>query len=155
MEEVDIYPQVAKFLVGHRTLSLATVDAEGNPHAANVQYVSDDAWNLYWVSSPDSAHSQHLVDRPSAAATLYAHAESHADAPNDIHGLQMRGKAIALRNEKAIALVAKLYEATYPFTVESPYKEAIAEQVFYRFRPNWVRWIDNRQGFGWSYEKNL
>ncbi|MEM9415660.1 MAG: pyridoxamine 5'-phosphate oxidase family protein [Planctomycetota bacterium] len=151
MEDADIYPHISAFLIAHRTLSLATADSDGVPHAANVQYVSDDAWNLYWVSNPESAHSQHLVARPGAAVTVYA----HTDAPDQIHGLQMQGKAAAMQNEKAIALVRKLYEATYPFTAKPPYRDAIDKQTFYRFRPTWVRWIDNRRGFGWSYEKTL
>ncbi|XAL99384.1 pyridoxamine 5'-phosphate oxidase family protein [Phycisphaeraceae bacterium D3-23] len=149
MEDADLYPHITAFLIAHRTMSLATVDADGAPHAANVQYVSDDAWNLYWVSSPESAHSLHLAERPGAAVTAYA----HTDAPDQIHGLQMHGRANAVQNEKAIALVRKLYDATYPFTAEPPYRDAIDAQTFYRLRPTWLRWIDNRRGFGWSYEK--
>ncbi|MFI4859173.1 MAG: pyridoxamine 5'-phosphate oxidase family protein [Phycisphaerales bacterium JB063] len=151
MHDEDIYPHISAFLVGHRTLSLSTADAEGSPHAANVQYVSDDAWNLYWVSSPESGHSQHLAGRPHAAVTVYAPTQS----PDQIHGLQFHGKAYAMRNPSAIALARKLYEATYPFTADPPYRDAIDRQAFYRFRPTWLRWIDNRRGFGWKYEKTL
>ncbi len=151
MTDPEVDPQIADFLAAHRTASLATVDAAGLPHAANVQYVSDDALNLYWVSSTASEHSQHLADRPGSAITVYA----HVDAPDQIHGVQMHGTAELLSDAAAVTLVRALYEATYPFAAEPPYRDAVAAQSFYRFRPTWVRWIDNRRGFGWKHEKTL
>ena len=151
MESQETEQQITDFLVAHRTASLATVDGEGLPHAANLRYVSDDAWNLYWVSSPESDHSLHLADQPRAAVTVYA----PVDAPDEIHGLQMHGKATAIHYDATISLVRALYEATYPFTAEPPYREAIEAQTFYRLRPSWARWIDNRKGFGWKYEKTF
>lgn len=143
--------QITAFLEAHRTAALATVDADGRPHAANVQYVSDDGLNLYWVSSPGSEHSLHLADRPDAALTVYA----HVDAPDQIHGVQMHGRAEVLSDTAAVTLVRALYEATYPFAAEPPYRDAVAAQSFYRFQPTWLRWIDNRQGFGWKMERKL
>lgn len=151
MSDANTESEISAFLEAHRTASLATVDVGGLPHAANLRYVSDDAWNLYWVSSPESDHSQHLAQQPRAAVTVYA----HVDRPDAIHGLQMHGQAIALRDASTITLVRALYEATYPFTAEPPYREAVAAQAFYRFRPSWARWIDNRKGFGWKYEKTF
>ena len=143
--------KVAAFLESCRTAALATADRQHTPYAANIQYVSDDALNLYWVSSPESAHSQHLLARPDVAMTVYA----HVDAPGQIHGVQMRGRAGVVADPEAVGLVRTLYEAMYPFASQPPYREAVAAQSFYRFRPTWLRWIDNREGFGWKAEKTL
>lgn len=142
--------QIAAFLASGRTASLATVDVAGHPHAANVQYVSDSAWRLYWVSSQASAHSENLGAKPQAAITIYA----HIDLPENIHGVQMRGTVTEV-NESVVADVLQRYETKYPFVAEEPFRDAIAAQQFYCFSPNWLRWIDNRQHFGFKVEKTL
>jgi len=150
MTDLSIDQQIAAFLATCRTASLATVDARGAPCNANVQYASDDAWRLYWVSAESSAHSVNLRAKPQAAATIYA----HMDTPEQIHGLQLRGEAHALDVDDAAQAMSR-YTAKYPFTAEPPFRDAILKQRFYRFTPTWLRWIDNRQGFGFKRELNL
>ncbi|MEM7624621.1 MAG: pyridoxamine 5'-phosphate oxidase family protein [Planctomycetota bacterium] len=151
-QEIDL------FLATCRTASLATVgrlggDA-GQPHAANVQYAHDASWCLYWISSPDSAHSQHLAAHPRAAVTVYA----HQDVPELIHGLQMHGTVdlVIEHGQAEWHRVWELYTRKYDFVRSVPQlREAAEKQKFYCFRPTWVRWIDNRKGFGWKIEKDL
>ncbi|MEM1355100.1 MAG: pyridoxamine 5'-phosphate oxidase family protein [Planctomycetota bacterium] len=150
MSEFSLDQQVETFLAVCRTASLATVSESGRPHAANVQYVCDPAWRLYWVSKPDAAHSQHLANNPYAAVTVYA----HQDQPDHIHGVQLHGKAAPLA-ETDRSEVLPLYQSKYPFTTELPYRDAISQQLFYCFTPSWLRWIDNRQGFGFRVERDL
>ena len=150
MSELSVDQQIAAFLAVCRTASLATVDAEGRPCAANVQYVSDTEWRLYWVSGEMAAHSVNLAERADAALTVYA----HLDEPALIHGLQMRGVAEGIVGDAAAEALG-LYTAKYPFTAEPPYREAVLKQRFYRFTPAWIRWIDNRRGFGWKSERTL
>lgn len=143
--------QIETFLATCKTASLATVDVHGKPCAANIQYVHDNQWRLYWVSSMSSAHSVN-VDRakPQAAVTIYA----HQDSPEKIHGLQLCGVATLLDGGK-IDDAYKLYAAKYPFITGPPYDEAMKLQQFYCFTPTWLRWIDNRKGFGWKVEKTI
>lgn len=150
MTDLSTDQQIAAFLAVCRTASLATVDRAGHACAANVQYASDDAWRLYWVSSAASAHSVNLATRPNAAITIYA----HLDSPEQIHGLQMRGRGEVLDGHE-VERAYKLYAAKYPFVTGPPYDKAMKLQLFYRLTPTWVRWIDNRQGFGWKREITL
>ncbi|MEO1235346.1 MAG: pyridoxamine 5'-phosphate oxidase family protein [Planctomycetota bacterium] len=146
--------EIELFLATCRTASLATVDADGQPHAANIQYVHADGWCLHWVSSPSSAHSQHLGANPRAAITVYA----HLDAPDTIHGLQLHGEVdlVIAHGQAQWHDVWDRYTAKYAFINSLPQLRAAAEkQRFYRFRPTWMRWIDNRRGFGWKVEKTL
>ena len=133
-----------------RTASLATVDDQGLPHAANVQYACDDAMSLVWVSSEKSAHSQHLMQRLRAAVTVYA----HQDSPTEIRGVQMRGIVTIERDERR-DLALHLYRSKFPFVTEEPYRTAVSKQTLYRFTPSWLRYIDNRRGFGWKVELDL
>ncbi|MEM1107200.1 MAG: pyridoxamine 5'-phosphate oxidase family protein [Planctomycetota bacterium] len=146
------------FLATCRTASLATVDSApgsiGQPHACNIQYAHADGFCLHWVSSPNAAHSQHLAANPRAAVTVYA----HQDVPELIHGLQFHGEVdlVIEHGQAEWHRVWDLYTSKYEFVNSMPQLRAAAEkQNFYRFRPTWLRWIDNRKGFGWKVEKNL
>lgn len=147
-QEIDL------FLATCRTASLATVNADGQPHAANVQYAHDAGWCLHWVSSPGSEHSRHLAANPRAAVTIYA----HRDEPELIHGLQLHGRVdqVTAHGQDEWHDVWERYTAKFAFVNSMPQLRVAAEkQRFYRFRPTWLRWIDNRKGFGWKVEKTL
>ena len=150
MAEFSKDQQVAAFLAVCRTASIATSDADGGLYNANIQYASDSAWRLYWVSAESSQHSRNISDNHKAAVTIYA----HQDTPELIHGLQMRGRA-ELLDGGDVEQAFELYAAKYPFVTGPPYDQAMKMQLFYRFTPKWLRWIDNREGFGRKFEKNL
>ena len=150
MSDLSVDQQIETFLATCKTASLATVDSHGNPCAANIQYVHDSHWRLYWVSSMSSAHSVNLEQKHEAAVTIYA----HQDEPEKIHGLQLRGVASMLESDGLEDAYA-LYAAKYPFVSGPPYDKAMKLQLFYRFTPTWLRWIDNRKGFGWKVEKTV
>src|SRR5687767_5110152 len=78
---------IAKFLASHSTLTLATVDAGGQPMAASLFFVSDDALSVYWVSSANSRHSRNLALNPRAALTVANTTWRWAE----IAGVQMEG----------------------------------------------------------------
>lgn len=157
--DFDLIATVTQFLDGCRTASLATADADGRPHAANVQYArgngdGDSTLTLYWVSDPGSEHSRHLADRPDAGITIY----SHDDTATNIHGVQLRGRCEVVPDEEAWGHVWDLYTRKYPVVTTMPQvREMIDDgrQCFYRFTPTWIRWIDNRRGFGWKVERGL
>ena len=150
MSELSIDQQIETFLAVCKTASLATVDSHGNPCAANIQYVHDNHWRLYWVSSMSSAHSVNIEHKHETAVTIYA----HQDEPEMIHGLQMRGVARMLDIDQ-LEEAHKRYASKYPFVTGPPYDKAMKLQLFYRFTPTWLRWIDNRKGFGWKIEKTV
>ncbi|MEM6334180.1 MAG: pyridoxamine 5'-phosphate oxidase family protein [Planctomycetota bacterium] len=147
---MDIEQEVSAFLAICRTAALATVDGEGRPHGANVQYVSDGRWRLSWVSSASAAHSVHLGERAACAATVYA----HDDRPEMIHGVQLRGEAELVTGDER-RRVLDLYRGKFSFVADEPYATAIEKQGVYRLTPTWLRWIDNRRGFGFKVEQTL
>jgi uncharacterized protein YhbP (UPF0306 family) len=149
---IDLEREVALFLATCRTASLATVDEHGRPHAANVQYCQDGGLRLYWVSDPGSAHSRHLDRSPRAAVTVYA----HDDRVSEIHGVQAHGLVEVVEDPAQWNEVFELFTAKFTFAAAMPQlRERIEQQRFYRFTPTWLRWIDNRRGFGFKVEKSL
>lgn len=144
--------EVGVFLATSRTLALATVDEHGHPHACNVQYAIDDALRMVWVSSPRSAHSQHIERDGRVAATVYG----HDDRAHNIHGLQLRGTAERLTDPGECNAAWELYTTRFAFVAALPqFRELLQKQAFYRMQANWARWIDNRKGFGWKLERDL
>lgn len=144
--------EVGLFLSTCRTACLATASSSGEPHAANIQYAQDDAMRLHWVSSEETDHSRDLAANPQAAITIYG----HDDQAMNIHGLQMRGRVERIDDETQWNAVWELYTAKFAVVAAMPqFREIVEQQKFYRFTPNWVRWIDNRRGFGWKVEKTI
>lgn len=137
-----------RFLSEVPTLSLATVDDDGTPHAANVNFVTDDDLNLYFLSSPESAHSRHIARRPQIAATCYA---DFNDA-RDIRGVQLRGLCAECDPADFDAHWAH-FCAKFPYAADYEF-HARAER-FYHLRPTWARWIDNRVHFGFKMEMDF
>jgi len=122
------------------------------PHAANVQYVHDQAWKLYWVSKDDTRHSRQCAENPNVAATIYG----HDDRAERIHGLQLRGTVAPITDKGEWNRVWELYTGKFTFIRSMPaLQQAVAAQTFYALTPTWVRWIDNRREFGFKVDKQL
>ncbi len=127
------------------TLSLATLDAEGRPHAANLYFAPDEALNLYFVSDPRSAHSRHVADRPDVAATLYAPVKMW----QQIRGIQLHGTCMPLPDEQW-GQAWRIYLKKFPHITEI--EDLVRSQRFYRIQPRWFRLIDNTVRFGYKVE---
>lgn len=87
-----MWPTVPRLLAQHRYLVLGTADPSGSPWVTPLFFVADGPDTLFWVSSPDSRHSQNLTHRPVVAITLF-----DSDAPI--------GKAEALYLQATASLV--------------------------------------------------
>ena len=157
MDDSTFRAELHAFLGRWRTATLATADDQGSPHAADVWYAHDAELWFVFLSSPDSAHVRHLRARPRAGLTV--HAET-AD-PLGIHGVQMHGRCTVLDTPPATSgtqagrAAWRLYAEKHPFVEQEPFRSLIALQRFVRFAPDWVRWIDNRRGFGFRIERSL
>ena len=132
------------FLAEVPTLSLATVDEAGRPHAANVNFVADADLNLHFLSRADSAHARHVAARPDAAVTAYAPFRT----AEEIRGVQMHG-VCARVGDAAFEGLWRTYVAKHAIAAQF---EAMAreQESWFRFTPRWVRWIDNGVRFGFK-----
>lgn len=148
----DTQRQIAAFLAGCTTASLATVDERCRPHACNIWYASTADLVMYFVSSPATAHASHIARDPAVALTVYAHVAE----PSQIHGLQLHGRCEMLIADADRAAALAVYSARYPtITANEMFRARIASERFYRVTPSWLRWIDNRRGFGFKVEREV
>ena len=151
------WDEICRFLGSNATASMATVDENGHPHNVNVWYAIDDQGRMYFVSSLDSAHSRHMLRDPHVAVTVYG----YTDDPMHIHGVQIKGACTIIAppdggNRKAWDHAWKTFTTRYPFVQQvDMWCKAVESQSFFCITPMWVRWLDNRKGFGFKVEINL
>lgn len=137
---------LASLLKAHSTLTLATVDPAGQPMAASLFYVADEALNVYWVSGASSRHSRNLAHSPRAALTVH----NTTWTWTAIAGVQMEGAVARVPPGPAWQAAWERYLAKFPFVGE--FEAVVARSNLYRFSPTWARLIDNAQGFGHKEE---
>jgi len=152
----DTLTAVQILLKKHKTLTLATC-ADGRPWAASLYYVNDDNLNLYFVSDPETRHARELRVNPEVAITI--NADRHR-WPR-LRGLQLRGRAkVVSRKTHDIVLalylerfgdIAALFSSPQG-SQERKIAERLASGTFFQITPNWIRLIDNREGFGFREE---
>ncbi len=131
------------------TMTLATTDPGGIPHAAPVYFVSVDSeqfLHLYFFSDEDSQHSQHIAQKPQAAAAIYPECRGW----QDIRGLQLRGEACLVESKVKWDSAWEQYQIKFPFV--RSLKAVVAQNQMYTFIPSWIRLVDNSKGFGYKKE---
>ncbi|HLE53604.1 MAG TPA: pyridoxamine 5'-phosphate oxidase family protein [Anaerolineales bacterium] len=128
------------------TMTLATQCADGEPHAADVYFTSDEEVNLYFFSDPISQHGLDISHNPRAAVTI------HPENPGweDIRGLQMRGEVQWVEPGLEWDLAWERYAAKFPFV--AGLKAVVERNQLFVFLPRWIRLVDNRRGFGYQEE---
>jgi len=136
------------FLGANHVMALATQSPDGTPHLVSLLYVHD-AFSLDWVSDPASHHSRHLLAEARCAVVV----APDTDAFQTIQGLQMKGRARRLEGPVETAAALGRLALRYDFLARlgsqpGALVEAWKKAALYRFTPERIVWIDNRQGFG-------
>jgi len=136
-------------LLALSALTLATAGRDGQPHAAAVYFAADENLRLYFFSDPLSQHGQDIAYDPRAAVAIYPECRGW----EDIRGLQMRGEVRLVSSQAEWQSAWQKYLAKFPFV--SALGQEVAQNALYVFIPRWVRWMDNRRGFGFKREWEL
>ncbi len=139
-------------LLALSTLTLATSGLDGELHAAPVYFaarmplVSGESPQLYFFSDPTSQHGRDVIANPQAAAAIYPECKDW----QDIRGLQLRGQVRKVSPGPEWEAAWKCYLAKFPFV--KILKAVVARNTLYVFSAQWIRLVDNRQGFGFKQE---
>jgi uncharacterized protein len=148
MSDDALRAEIKTFLAAHHTVSLATVDGEGAPHAACVLYALD-GLNLLWMSDTDTRHSQHIGAGGRVTATV---APDYSDF-RAIRGLQIFGTARQILQSGELAGARMKMLSRYGFLATlangpAKLRAAYEKAGFYRLEPERIILIDNTRGFG-------
>ncbi len=149
MNKAEFIETVSALLRKHTTLTIATVDREAWPQAADVFYVNDDALRLYFVSGEKSRHSLNLARVSRVAVTIHNETWDW----RDIQGVQIEGEARAITDPDERDRAWSLFRAKFPFVAD--FVDQIVRSSFYVVVPKWVRLVDNTRGLDHREELRL
>ena len=71
MNALDLTALARAILDDNVYMTLGTADADGRPWVSPVYYAHERYADLYWFSSPASAHSRNLAVRPELAIVVF------------------------------------------------------------------------------------
>jgi uncharacterized protein YhbP (UPF0306 family) len=142
-------PKLTAYLAQRSTVTVATVNSQGLPQAADVFFAADEDGSLIFVSGVASRHGQSIAAGSRVAVTV------HGETWNwrEIAGVQMEGRAHLIPPGAGREQAWETFKSKFPFVDE--FEAEVARSEFYRFVPEWIRLIDNSVQFGYREELNL
>jgi uncharacterized protein YhbP (UPF0306 family) len=144
---------IREALAAHTTMTLAYADEDG-PQACAVLYACGGAAAghgpvLYFVTATTTRHGRAL-SRPGARVAFTV--QRDGQEWSGLRGLQGRGGCRPL-DGAGRAAGWRAYTERFPFVVASDrLRTALERTTLWELRPDWLRLIDNGQGFGHKEE---
>ena len=139
----DTRQQLLEFLREHQVLTLAVA----GPYAAAVFYAVDDELNLYFVTDPATRHGAALVQDARVAGTV----QRDRQRRQEIRGVQLTGHCVRLTGTARVAGWA-IFLKRFVWAAATDLAPAITKVELWKLQPDWLRLLDNRQGFGHKTE---
>jgi uncharacterized protein YhbP (UPF0306 family) len=109
--------------------ALATVWPGGRAHINHMYFARSGAFDVVWISDPDSRHSRNLLGNSSAAVTIF---DSHQTWGKPDRGIQLFGTA-------GTASGAAARQAEGAYAARFPSYDPTDSFPIYRFRPRQVK----------------
>lgn len=127
-------------------MSLGIVDADG-PWVADVIYIFDDDFNLYWMSTTDRRHSKAIDDGHNRVAAAIAVTQG-PEMPDE--GLQISGTAQRV-NERSLELL-KMWMKKKKEPVTTAIGAVLTGHVWYKLVPDCIELI-YQEKFGYDRQR--
>ena len=140
----DIRRKILGLLAQHRTMTIATLRADGWPQATTVGYAND-GLRLYFLCGLDSQKAANLARDERVSVTI------DRDTPQvmEIAGLSMAARAEAvvdaLEGEKAMRMLMEKYPPQKSLPLPMP---RFADVRIFRLTPIVISVLDYSRGFG-------
>lgn len=141
---VDIKSRILEVFQQTHLMSLATVNETG-PWVCDVVFIYDDDLNIYWMSDPETRHSQAIKNNNKVAATITFSTKSKI--PN--FGIQLEGTAEKLEGVQYDLLIKHLAKRSYPKPDISEAEKILDGDSWYKIAPNKICLIDE-ENFGYN-----
>lgn len=133
----QVRTQALDFLKNHSAGVLSTVSMDGKPHGSAIYYVTDDNFNIYFITLKTSRKCAHVQENPSVALTV-----GTQDVPQTI---QLEGIATMLQHPEEIG--AHAVDLMKVLTSNSRYYAPVTkldndDTAIIWIQPKWIRWAD-------------
>jgi uncharacterized protein YhbP (UPF0306 family) len=142
---VDKIRKVYEFLQSQSTLALSTRGADGAVHSTPLFYLAQENLDLMWLSSADSTHSASVRVEPNVSVAVFRSTFEW----RKIAGVQMHGLCSIVEGVERVPILDAYCSRFQLGTVLS---FAASRSIVYRFRPHWIRYLDNQKRFGYKFE---
>lgn len=141
---------LSKYLSSQKLMSVSSGGGK-TLWSASVYFAFDKNFDCYFVSSPDSEHCQNLKKDKHVACAI-ADSRQPNSSKNKI-GVQMRGVAVQLRNEKEIKAALALWHKASPgmekvVNFKNMQNKKIHSRIF-KIKPDKIKFF----GYGTGEEK--
>ena len=140
---MDIKSKVLEVLRRGHLMSLATLD-DGGLWVADLVYVFDVDFNIYWMSDPEVRHSKAILKNAQVAGTITI---SNKSKEQNL-GIQFFGKAEKINGDKHDLAIKHLTKRGYPEPKEND--DVLQGDSWYIFRPAKIDLIDEEN---YGYDK--
>ncbi|MBI4059532.1 pyridoxamine 5'-phosphate oxidase family protein [Candidatus Giovannonibacteria bacterium] len=144
MGNEDIKQLIKEVLEKGYLMSLATLD-EGGVWVADVIYVHDGDFNIYWISSPVTRHSQAIIKNSRVAGTITV-----SGPGEDNLGIQFEGVAEKVDGERPDLALRHYAKRGKPAPKEN--EDVLEGDSWYILKPAKIELI-NEKLFGFEKQK--
>ena len=125
-------------------MSLATLD-DGGIWVADVIYIFDKNFNIYWMSNPDVRHSKALIKNPKIAGTITSNYPKE-----DNLGIQFEGEAEKIDGNRYDLAIKHYEKRKRPKPEES--EDVLQGDSWYVLKPKKIELI-HEKFFGFNKQK--
>jgi uncharacterized protein YhbP (UPF0306 family) len=139
---MDIKAKILEVLSKGHLMSLATLD-DGGLWVADVVFIYDEDFNIYWMSDPEVRHSQAVVKNGQAAATITI--SNKSKEPN--LGIQFSGRVEKIEGTRYDLAKKHLTKRGYPEPKETD--DVLQGDSWYVLHPVKIDLIDE-ENYGWE-----
>lgn len=131
------------FLKSQNLMSLATNNKK--PWACNVYYVTDDSFNLYFLSEPTTTHCQNITKNKEVACAI---ADSRQKVTDQKIGVQIRGTANTVNSLNRIKWMLALWNKMNPgfeaiINLQNMQKKVIKAKI-YQVKPEVIKFFNEK-----------
>lgn len=140
----DTNEQIESIINDVDDLTIATIRDDGYPQATTVSYVNDGV-TIYFGTTTNSQKAKNISRNDKISATINKPYSNW----DEIEGLSMAGKAIAVTDPDELQKVERLMFTKFPqMSNYAEASEALGDLAIFRIEPEVVSILDYRQGFG-------
>ena len=140
---MDIKSKILEVLSRGHLMSLATLDDSG-PWVADVVYVYDENFSIYWMSDPEVRHSKAILKNAQVAGTITI--SNKSKEPN--LGIQFFGQAEKIDGPRHDLAIKHLTKRGYPEPKETD--DILQGDSWYVLRPRQQIDLIDEENYGYD-----
>jgi uncharacterized protein YhbP (UPF0306 family) len=143
------FESLKNILDASNTLVLATLDLKGKPYSTPLYYCSDCELSLFYFSSKESQHSNHIIKSNEISVGIY----NQHHSVKDLKGLQIKGIAKIINEIGLKDKIKELYSAKFADIIKREFIDLeLVSKDLYEICPYWIKLVDNSVKFGFKKE---